>query len=137
MIRVRAASCSSQPAISTGPQPTAFSPSTTSGDDPRVPFSGRRTLTTFGHRSACFRADGSLKMSLRLFPGLGDLGLALPELRLERDLEVRHALVGMDTFALRFPARRVTFRSQPRHHTVQLTHRRPEALRLNGQSLGA
>lgn len=76
-------------------------------------------------------------MSLRLFPGLGGLGLALPELRLERDLEVRHALVGMDTFALRFPARRVTFRSQPRHHTVQLTHRRPEALRLNGQSLGA
>ena len=76
-------------------------------------------------------------MSLRLFPGLGDLGLALPELRLERDLEIRHPLVGMDTFALRFPARRVTFRSQPRHHTVQLTHRRPEVFDLSGRSVGA
>ena len=76
-------------------------------------------------------------MSLSLFPGLGDLSLALTELRLKRDLKVRHALVGMDTFALRFPTRSVTFRSQPRNHTLQLTNRRPEALRLYGRRVGA
>ena len=51
-----------------------------SGDDPswgKTAFPGRRTLTTFWRRTACFRTDGSLKMSLRLFPGLVGLGVAL------------------------------------------------------------
>lgn len=61
-------------------------------------------------------------MSVRFFPDLVDLSLALTDLRLERHLEISHSLVGMDTFALRFPARRIAFRSQPRNHTMQLTH---------------